>query len=238
MRNADAAQILTKKLDLDSPPIALAVRDDPPAGCHIAKDTVPSACSFWREAQSGLFFAAAEAHFNCPIGAMVMGFELPKTTKQELMGMVDTMTACGYVSSSEAAHIPTYPKLGAKGVLYGTLNVFPGLPDVILVWLSPLQAMVWNEATGAAAWDSKSPALVTGRPACAALPRTLLQDKAALSLGCAGMRTFTGIGDDRLLGVIPGNAIADFCDKIARISRANAAMKALYDGRLAAAGAG
>lgn len=238
MKNADAAQILTENLDLDSPPIALAVRDEPPAGCRTSQAVVPSACSFWREARSGLFFAAAEAHFNCPIGAMVMGFDLPETTMQELMGMVDTMTACSYVSGSEVAHIPTHPKSGAKGVLYGSLDVFPGLPDVILVWLTPLQAMVWNEATGAAAWDSDSPAFVSGRPACAAIPRTLLQDKAGLSLGCAGMRTFTGIGDDRLLGVIPSSAMADFCTKIARLSQANAAMKAIYDGRLAAVSGG
>lgn len=238
MKNSDAARILMERLDLDMPPIALAVRDAPPEECEISEDAVPSACSFWRKAESGLFFASAEAHLNCPIGAKIMGFDLPDGINQELIHMVEIMTACGYVTGTELAHLPANPKPGAKGFLYGPLANFPGPPDVILAWLTPAQAMLWNEATGDAEWGAQTTPLVTGRPACAAIPVSLRQDRPTLSLGCTGMRTFTGIGDERLLAVLPGSAVATFCDGIARTGEANAKMKTIYNDRLAGIGAG
>ena len=33
----------------------------------------PAACSFWRKAEAGVFYASAAQHLNCPIGAMTMG---------------------------------------------------------------------------------------------------------------------------------------------------------------------
>lgn len=234
MNNADAAEILTTRLGLDLAPVALGVRDAAPEACETAKDEAPSACSFWRKAEAGLFFATAEAHLNCPIGAMVMGFERPAEVDQELMQMVEQMTGLDYITGSEPAHLPTHPRPGAKGVLYGPLAAFPGSPDAILVWLTPAQAMLWNEATGDAVWGSATAPLVTGRPACAAIPTSMGEKRPALSLGCAGMRTFTGIGDDRLLAVLPGSAVASFCDALSRIGAANAKMTAMYDERLAA----
>ena len=238
MKNADAARTLTQRLALDTPPIALAFRDAPPDKCETAEDVVPSACSFWRKAEAGLFFAPAEAHHNCPIGAMVMGFDLPDRINQELTQMVEAMTACGYVTGTEPAHLPANPKAGAKGILYGALADFPSPPDVILAWLTPAQAMLWNEAAGDAAWDSETMPLVTGRPACAAIPVSLGQERPTLSLGCTGMRTFTGVGDERLLAVLPGNAVAAFCDGLARIGEANAKMRSIYDKRLNDIGTG
>jgi len=237
MNNADAARILTTHLGLAMAPVALGVRDAAPEACDIAKDEVPSACGFWRKAEAGLFFATAEAHLNCPIGAMVMGFERPAEVDQELMQMVEQMTGLDYITGTEPAHLPTHPKPGAKGVLYGPLADFPDSPDAILAWLTPAQAMLWNEATGDAVWDSGTAPLVTGRPACAAIPTSMGQERPALSLGCAGMRAFTGIGDERLLAVLPGSAMASFCDALARTSGANAQMKAMYDDCLAAFGA-
>lgn len=165
-----------------------------------------------------------------------MGFDLPEPINQELMQMVEVMTACGYVTGDEPAHLPANPKPGAKGVLYGSLADFAGPPDVILAWLTPAQAMLWNEATGDAEWDAGTKPLVTGRPACAAIPVSLRQERPTLSLGCAGMRTFTAIGDERLLAVLPGSAVATFCDGIARTGEANAKMQIIYNERLAAIG--
>jgi uncharacterized protein (DUF169 family) len=238
METAYAARTLMEWLVLDTHPIALAFRDAPPEECEISEDAVPSACSFCRKAESGLIFAPAQAHHNCPIGAMVMGFDLPDRISQQLMQMVEVMTACGYVRGTEPAHLPANPKPGAKGVLYGPLSDFPSPPDVILAWLTPAQAMLWNEATGDAEWDAGTTPLVTGRPACAAIPVSLHQERPALSLGCAGMRTFTSIGDERLLAVLPGSAMATFCDEIARTGEANAKMKTIYNDRLAGIGAG
>ncbi|MGE3992800.1 DUF169 domain-containing protein [Pseudorhodoplanes sp.] len=90
------AGMLTNSLDLASPPIALAfVESTPGNGASVDAMPAPSACSFWRRAETGIFFASAKAHFNCPVGAMVMGFDLPKDVCDELMGLVGTMEQHG-----------------------------------------------------------------------------------------------------------------------------------------------
>src|SRR3546814_17974296 len=88
------------------------------------------------------------------------------------MGLIGTMTECGYIAASEPAHIPVNTQ-GAKGVLYGPLEDFPLPPDAVLLWLTPAQAMVWSEAAGRAEWGGAPPAIFTGRPACAAIPAAL-----------------------------------------------------------------
>src|SRR3546814_18409041 len=93
-----------------------------------------------------------------------MGFDRPKPVSDELMGLIGTMTECGYIAASEPAHIPVNTQ-GAKGVLYGPLEDFPLPPDAVLLWLTPAQAMVWSEAAGRADWGGATPAIFTGRPA-------------------------------------------------------------------------
>ena len=73
--------------------------------------------------------------------------------------------------------------------------------------------MLNHEAAGTAAWTSDNP-LTNGRPACAALPTALSSDSPTMSWGCMGMRTFTGISDDRLLAAIPGTRLSAFADDL------------------------
>src|SRR5262249_19759455 len=147
--------------------------------------------------------------FNCPIGTMTMGFDMPDSVQQNLMGFVQMMTGSGYISAEEPSNIPTVKKQ-KKGILYGALKDFPLEPDLVLLWLTPRQAMICNEAGERALWSAHSYPNALGRPACAALPAALDQSRPQLSMGCAGMRTFTGISDDKLLVVVPGNTLADF----------------------------
>jgi uncharacterized protein (DUF169 family) len=66
---------LRTKLELDTPPIAISFVQAPPPGVPTTEAVVPSACTFWRRAEQGVFYAPASAHLNCAIGAMVMGFD-------------------------------------------------------------------------------------------------------------------------------------------------------------------
>jgi uncharacterized protein (DUF169 family) len=232
MNNAEAAALLKSKLALDTEPIALACEDSPPAGVTVYAGAKPSACSFWREAEHDLFFAPAESHFNCPVGAMVLGFDLPPGVAAELTALVGTMTKCGYVGAGEPGAIPTRTKKGAKGVLYGPLARFPISPEAVLLWLVPAQAMIVSEAVGGAVWGRN--AAVLGRPACAAIPQALGTNRSALSLGCTGMRTFTALAADRLLAVVPGTLIEQFASDVARLSAINDDMAAFYRQRAAA----
>jgi len=103
VRTADELSI---RLHLDTPPVALAFVQTLPPGVPTFDQEVPSACTFWRRAESDVFFAPADKHFNCPIGAMTMGFDMPGAVKDQLMEVVGTMTSCGYIALEEAEKIP------------------------------------------------------------------------------------------------------------------------------------
>jgi uncharacterized protein (DUF169 family) len=163
---------------------------------------------------------------------MVMGFELSDETTQQLMQAAELMIGCGYLAADEVPNIPAMQG-SPSGIVYGPLREFPQTPDTVLVWLSPREAMRFAEAAGSCNWTGGQPVGVLGRPACAALPMAQRTDAATLSLGCAGMRTFTEISNDRLLGAIPGDILDTFVDALARTLDANAAMQRYYDGRKA-----
>lgn len=232
VNGTDVATRLTAALGLETPPVALAFADAAPAGVPTIADEVPSACTFWRQAEGKTFFAPAAKHFNCPIGAMTMGFALPDNVQQELMSAVTLMCEVGYLSPQEPESIPTTSKQ-AGGMVYGPLAGFPLTPDVVLLWLTPRQAMLYNEAAGSAQWTA-APLRMRGRPACTAIPLAMADGHSTLSLGCMGMRTFTEIADDRLLAVLPGENAAAFVEALEGITRANATMHGYYEQKKAA----
>lgn len=225
------AERLTTTLALNFPPVGLAFTDKPPDGISLVDRAAPSACSFWRRAEQGVFYAAAEDHFNCAVGAMVMGFDLPEQVQQQLGGLVESMSGHAYLDEAEAAKIPAVTP-AAKGIIYGPLASLPLPPDVILIWLTAAQSMLYNEALGTAKWTAGA-LPVTGRPACAGIPAARANGSPGISLGCAGMRTFTAIPDEYLLGAIPGQAAESLVVALERTLAANEAMLSYYRGRLA-----
>lgn len=222
-----AAEVVTSQFGLDTPLIALTFVDTIPEGIPTCSQAVPSACAFWRQAEAGVFYASAEQHYHCPIGVMTMGFALPQQVQQELMGLAQMMIGCGYLKASEAEKIPAVQK-DKIGIVYGPLVNFPIAPDLVLLWLTPAQGMIFSEAVGACRWAETTPAPILGRPACAASPAALNNGRPTLSFGCAGMRTFTAIREDRLLGVLPGNGLEAFLDTLEMTIEANKTMLACY----------
>jgi uncharacterized protein (DUF169 family) len=233
MTNQELGATIIAALDLDPPPIAAAFVGQPPVGIDTIQTDLPSSCSFWRRAEQGVFYAPAEAHFKCPVGAMVMGFELPEAVANELQQLVSNMCNCGYILSDEPVHIPTM-QARPKGIVYGPLSAFPIPADVVVCWLSPLQAMIWNEASGQAQWNCDNPTPVSGRPACGALPASISHNRPVLSFGCMGMRTFTEVSGDRMLAIIPGPLLTEFGVKLQAMRSTNDAMQSFYKERLSA----
>ncbi|MEA2405021.1 MAG: hypothetical protein QOE08_1668 [Thermoleophilaceae bacterium] len=225
------ARELTDRLGLTRPPVGLAFVAEPPAGVERLTDATPSACALWTRAEEGPFYASAEQHMNCPIGATTMGFELPQATQDTLMGLVEQMCAERYIGPDEPPALPSVGR-ASSGIVYGPLSELPLEPDVLLVWLSPAQAMIYNEAAGSAAWTSDGPA-VYGRPTCAALPAAMAEGRPVMSLGCIGMRTFTQTPPDLMLGVIPAAEAPAFLEAIDTAVRANEAMRPFYEGQRA-----
>ena len=214
-------------LQLETPAIGISFVQKAPPGVDTFERIVPSACSLWREAETKTFFAPAEIHFNCPLGAMTMGFELSEQAQQELGGIVEKMYGCNYLSPDEPAHIPSIQK-EKSGIFYGPLKEMELLPDLILMWLTPTQAMLYNEASGGTAWGRSFPMQVFGRPACAVLPVAMEQTKPTMSLGCVGMRTFTEVSEDRLLAVLPASKLEAFLASLQATAAANTEMQTFY----------
>jgi uncharacterized protein (DUF169 family) len=230
VENGEIADRLTSRLGLDIPPVGLAFVDAAPPDVHQFVQEVPSACSFWRMAETDVFYAPAAKHLNCPIGAMVMGFELPEQTQQQLMDTVTMMCNAGYITPEEPTQIPTVDRKSA-GIVYGPLKGLSVEPDLILLWLTPRQAMLYSEATGTARWTTEEPATIWGRPACAALPSALKSGRSALSFGCTGMRTYTGVREDRLLASLPGSRASELADALDAVHNANEHMRSYYEER-------
>ena len=139
------------------------------------------------------------------------------------------MTGVGYIGSDEPAALPRLSR-PRGGVVYGPLADLPVAPDVVLMWLTPAQAMVFHEASGGARWEAAGSARTSllGRPTCAAIPAALDGMAPVLSLGCLGMRTFTEVGGDRLMGTVPGPALDGFVEDLTGTVNANAFMRDRY----------
>jgi uncharacterized protein (DUF169 family) len=228
MKYAATADKISTELDLDLPPVALAFVNEPPVGVETTDTVVPSSCAFWRKAEEGVFYAPAALHFNCPVGALVMGFDLPEPVQANLGTAVEMMCNVAYLGADEPANIPTVKK-EKTGIVYGPLRDFPIEPDAVLIWVTSRQAMVVGEAAGTTRWLEDGRASILGRPACAAIPSALSSDDAVLSLGCAGMRTFTEILPDRLLCVVPAAKLERFPESLAATTAANREMQSYYD---------
>lgn len=218
---------ISSKLQLSSPAIALSFVEAAPAGIASLDQEVPSACALWRKAETSTFYAPAKKHFNCPIGAMTMGFEMPKEVQQQLMEVVEKMYGAGYILPEETPKIPSV-KRKKSGIVYGPLASFPLKPDLVLMWLTPWQAMIYSEAAGTCRWTEAMPATAFGRPSCAALPVALEKSQSTLSFGCLGMRIFTNIGEKHLLAVVPGNKLEEFSKALESTEQANQTMGAFY----------
>lgn len=228
MNYTEISDEISAELDLEIPPVALAFVRDAPEGVPTTDAVVPSSCAFWRKAEEGVFYAPPELHFNCPVGAMVMGFELPEQVRTNLTTAVEMMCNIAYIGADEPANIPTVKK-AKNGIVYGPLAEFPIEPDVALVWVTSRQAMIVSEAVGSSRWIEAGQRSVFGRPACASIPSALDSAQPVLSLGCMGMRTFTEILPDRLLVVVPGAKLREFAQSISATVRANAEMQEYYE---------
>lgn len=231
------AKILKDSLGLASPPIGIAFLEEPPANVPRYHQAVPAACAFWKAAQTALFYATAEDHYNCPIGAITQGFQPPARVMDQAMQLIGQMGKLEYFDAAEVANVPAVEKPHQVAV-YGPLESFDlldgAMPDLALILCNPFQAMLLFEATGGTAWRGAEKAShVFGRPACAAIPSALKESNVAASLGCMGARTFAGIGEGEMMVMVPLSAVTVLSEKSLKMLSANAEMRNYYKDRKA-----
>ncbi|HEX6512267.1 MAG TPA: hypothetical protein VF157_08215, partial [Chloroflexota bacterium] len=82
-------------------------------------------------------------------------------------------------------------------------------------------------------WTDQPGIPTFGRPSCAAIPAAIQRGSATQSLGCMGMRVFTEVAQDRMLGVLPGDLLEDLPAALEATARANDKMTQHYRGQKA-----
>lgn len=209
-------------LQLNQPPIGLAFVDAPPQGVQHSGKRVPSACTFWRLAEQGVFYATADDHQECPIGMMTMGFTMPADSRQRAQALVQTMADVQYFSPAEVSALPIVQKPHTS-VVYGRLDLFPVEADVVLCIIDTRQAMLVAEAMGNVNWLQGGQAAF-GRPTCAVIPRALQTGAVSMSFGCVGARTYIDLQPSELVLTLPGSEFAALVERLQTIVDANAAL--------------
>ena len=217
-------------LQLKQPPVGLAFVAAPPEGVAHVQRRVPSACTFWRLAEQGVFYTTAEDHQECPIGMMTMGFTMPEAAQQRAQGLVQTMADVQYFSPAEVSALPVVDK-PHQSIIYGRLDQFPGEADVVLCILDTRQAMLVAEAQGNMNWLQQGGQSAFGRPTCAVIPRALRTGATSMSFGCVGARTYVGLTPGELVLTLPASKFASLVERLAVIVSANAALAPFYQGQ-------
>jgi uncharacterized protein (DUF169 family) len=218
---------LVAMLQGDSRPIAIAFRDEAPAGLARLEGTQPSGCSFWRLAAMGSSFYTVPAdHYNCPIGSYTHSIPLPGTRDQELVHVLGLMGDIGYIRMEE---VPAIPRLAATPAvtIYAPLADCPVEPDVVLVSGRPGRLMLLQEAAGRA---GKASHPMMGRPTCMAIP-AVMGGGLASSLGCVGNRVYTDLGEDRFYVAINGSDLRPIMADLQTIVTANATLATYHQQR-------
>ena len=220
-RQRQAGQ-LTAALQPSLPPIAVAFRDAVPDGVPEFEGSVPAGCVFWQEAARRTFATSAEHHALCSIGIHTLNLsQAPASQPEELRTALEAMTGLDYVREEEVSAIPVHRR-STKHALYGPLADFPAEPDVVLLFADARQGLVLSEAV--ARVDGGVPPAM-GRPACAAVPQTLNQGLATMSLGCCGARAYLdALSDDTALWALPGSRLDRYCEQITVFAGANRAV--------------
>lgn len=217
-------------LELPIPPVAMAHMTKAPEGIPFFKGEVPSSCTFWHLAEESLFVTRDLDHMNCPVGAMVMGLKLTPKAEEELQKGIAMMCDVKYLDPQETEHIPHFLS-SPPFILYGPLALFPVMPEVLLLWVLPAQAMLLREAIFDAAWTGEPPSGVFGRPACTALAIAANNQRGTFSFGCTGMRAFTEVSPSHMLVAFPGKMLEELEKRLKGVSQANCAMQRFYEER-------
>ncbi len=227
MSLTEISQAWKEALKLEDAPVAIAFCSDPPEGVEPSAEPSPSACTFWRRGQKKVFYASADDHSNCPIGLMTMGFSLSSDQTEKAMSLVSTMASLHYFDPSEVAHLPSIQK-PHRMVVYGPMDQFPTRPDLVLFMLDGFQSMLAAEAIGQVAWAEQGQLGLFGRPACAALAKSERIDRATVSLGCIGARTYTDLKQEEMILVVPFSQLRQATENLSAVVEANQKLAAYH----------
>ena len=211
MDGVKLTELLADRLDIQLPPVGLAfVQEQPDDVPQLVKEA-PSFCTLWRWAEERVFYASADQHMGCAIGGMVAGFLSPEGRMDELTALLEDMCEAGQGDNDEISQTARFSH-DSVGIVYGPLWTIPIVPDIVLMWATLPQMGVLQEMTGIILWRNNPQGEVFTRPACSILAIADSRAKPAMSLGCLGMRLYTGVPPQLFLIAVPRDKLGELED--------------------------
>jgi uncharacterized protein (DUF169 family) len=224
----DKTERLREILGLRRPPIKIGFFQEPPPGLERwSGPAAPAGCVFWTKAMEGkAFFTLPADHYNCAIGSYTHKIGLPAERASELDSTLGFMFETRYLDRAEIPAIPTLTETpGAIAYAPASSTAFKG--DVVLLALNAAQSTLIYEAALKAGVAQMANAAFS-RPSCAILPHTKKEGVLALSFGCRGNRTFTGLPDDEMYVSLPAAKWDEIVDRFLEVHRSNLTMGNYY----------
>ena len=208
----DLSQRLTDLLELEHAPVAITFSESPVAsesdvesfGVRLSEPTadgrsgaVPAPCVFWMHGHNRTFSTVPADHGNCSVGEYTHGLvEAGDILNREDVG---ALLEVGWVTMEAFAGVAALERR-PQSIIYAPLADTPQDPDMVLLRLSPRQAMELGDSVDLH---------LSGKPQCQIIPIAIDQNKTAVSMGCALSRARTGMGDDELTCAVPSGQLAE-----------------------------
>jgi uncharacterized protein (DUF169 family) len=224
----DQTERVIQILGLRRTPIKVGFFDAPPVGVERWRGPpAPAGCVFWAKAMEGkTFFTVPADHYNCAIGSYTHKIGLPAERAGELGSTLDFMVETRYLDRAEVPGIPTLDET-PQAIAYGPAGNSAFKGDVVLLAVTPAQSTLMYEAALRAGVAQMSNAAFS-RPSCAILPYSAKQGMLALSFGCKGNRTFTGLPDEEMYVSLPAAKWEEVTERLLEVQRSNLTMGNYY----------
>lgn len=221
---------LENLLQLKTPLVAITFLHEMPSNMPPYHGSSPSSCAFWHKAQKESFYTIRQQHINCPIGMLTMGYSLSVDEKVAANQVMKTMCELQYLYENEADVLPRrreespYIAFGPAKEMPIPIDLYIGLGTVQQLMLV-MEAIEGMSCVGA-------PISLMGRPACAAIPTAIAEQKPVISLACIGARTYTQMDSTEGFFVVPASFIEEYVARMEVIIAANTALHDYHEHRL------
>jgi uncharacterized protein (DUF169 family) len=219
-------------LNLQSPPLAITFSNIAPTGIPLYEENMPeptsdgrtgkvaACCVFWMKAGKRTFTTIPQDHGNCSVGSVTHGLKMLSEVANN--SDVLTLLECGWVSKDMIIQLPVVKKR-PEFITHGPLEDTSLDPDVILLFVNAMQAMIISDAV--------SGIQIKGKPQCHIIAMAKEEEAIVLSLGCMLSRVRTGMSATDMTCAIPGSRLSEFVNylRAARLADTSVAKYASED---------
>ncbi len=218
---------LRSLLNLHWPPVAITFSETVPASMpayegEMSEPTqdgrtgkVPAGCVFWVKGAERTFTTLPGDHGNCSVGSLTHGLK----DIDDIVGNSDvqSLLECEWVTKEMVSQLPVI-KQRPNFVTYGPLGDVDIEPDVILLRINALQAMILHDAVPKVRFE--------GKPQCHIIPIAKEQNEVAISVGCMLSRVRTGMRETEMTCAIPARRLAEVVDLLRTAKRSDSEVAA------------